>query len=107
MALRILKRDTDVLLIPAAIMFLLQLIQAIGVPLNRSLGIIPRDFAHLPGIACAPFLHGSWDHYKGNMSGWYVIGTQVLMDGWYSFTVTFVVVALCGGTLQWIIGDGG
>jgi len=99
------KHPSDALLYPAALMFVIQLLQVpVGLHLNSECAIVPRTVRGLTGIITMPFCHHGWGHYQGNMVGWYILGTQVTLDGVWPFAVTFVVVTIWSGTLLWIFG---
>ena len=44
-------------------------------------GLIPRNVASLPHIFTAPFIHGSWPHLFGNLTGFAVLSALCLIRG--------------------------
>ena len=81
-------------------------LQWAGIPLNQWFSVRPRSFGGLLGIPFSHFLHGNWDHLKGSLAGWYLMGTQILLDGSLAFLCTFAFVGGVGAGLQWVVGRG-
>ena len=72
-------------------------------PLNQAFGIHPRTFRGLPGIFAVHFLHGSWNHLKGNTSVFLPLGFFILLQGLHLFYIATLYIALIGGFLTWLI----
>lgn len=71
--------------------------------LNRQWGIIPRQWDHIWGIFCSPFLHGSLGHLIGNFVPLMILMTLLLAtqrNGWW----IVLQIILLGGLLLWLLG---
>lgn len=102
-----LGHDTDLLLIPAALMMALQFLQTpFKLQLNSNLGLLPRTGKGLLGILFSHFLHVSWNHYRANMGAWFILGCQLLSDGFAAVIATCAFMGLFGGLLMWVCGPG-
>lgn len=70
-------------------------------------GIHPRQPFGLIGIAAAPFLHGSFDHLIANTVPFLVLGWFVLVrETWHFFAVS-AIVAIVAGLGTWLLGASG
>ena len=91
----------------AAMMVVLQLINSLdGYSLNR-FGLIPREVQALPGIALVPWLHGSWLHLFGNLSGFMVLGALALLESRAEFIRASLFIIVVSGVLVWLFGRTG
>ena len=70
-------------------------------------GIRPRDESGLPGIAFAPFLHGSFGHLLGNTVALVVLGAVVALGGLRTIALVTVIVALVAGVGTWMVAPAG
>ncbi len=92
------------ILVLVAVMWLLELIDAVlAIPLD-AFGIVPRTGDGLLGIGAAPFLHLGFGHLAANTGALLVLGALVLLTSPYFWMVT-VSVALFGGLGVWLTGD--
>lgn len=68
-------------------------------------GIHPRETVGLVGILAAPFLHGSLDHLIANTLPFLILGWFVMLrETWHFFAVTIATIVLAGlGT--WLVGQ--
>jgi membrane associated rhomboid family serine protease len=91
------------------LLVLLWMLQALnwadGYRLDGMLGIAPRSLAHLPGIVCAPFLHGSWQHLEGNTVPLFVLGFLAAYRGVSRFLITTAIVIVISGLTVWLFQD--
>ena len=71
--------------------------------LNR-LGIRPRTFGGLIGVAFAPLLHGGLRHLATNTGPFAVLGWLLLLRGIPDFVVVTAVVWLTSGLGAWLFG---
>jgi membrane associated rhomboid family serine protease len=87
-----------------ALMWLLQIINAIDGQALDTDGIYPRSLAGFPGIISAPFLHAGFGHLIGNSIPLVILGLVVAAAGARRvIEVTLVVLAIAGlGT--WLTG---
>jgi membrane associated rhomboid family serine protease len=92
------------ILVLVAVMWLLEMLDALlAYPLD-AYGIVPRSGDGLIGIAAAPFLHLGFEHLVANTTALLVLGALVLLTSPYFWMVT-VSVALFGGLGVWVTGD--
>lgn len=70
----------------------------------NQLGIRPRTWSGLLGIAFAPFLHGSWQHLEGNTIAFLSYGGLILLRDPSDFGAVTATVALSSGLGTWLIG---
>jgi membrane associated rhomboid family serine protease len=90
----------------AALMWVVEVLDAI-LPANLDRGgIQPRDVDGLSGIVFAPFLHGSFAHLLGNTVPFLVLGVVIALGGAGRVVAVTVVVALVGGLGTWLFGPG-
>lgn len=71
------------------------------------LGIHPRSFWGIPGIACAPLLHRDFSHLLFNSIPLLVLIDFLLINGftpWLHLTLTILVIS---GTALWLFGRPG
>lgn len=66
------------------------------------LGIIPRHVLGLPGIVCAPLIHGDGNHLFFNSIPLFVLGSFVMMEGLDSFFAVSAIIILISGILTWL-----
>lgn len=72
-----------------------------------SAGIKPRTLAGLWGIADAPLLHGSWQHFGANIVPFLVFGFLILIAGLRQFVAVTVLVWVLSGFGVWLTGPAG
>lgn len=68
------------------------------------LGIYPRHPFGLIGIICAPFLHGSFNHFFFNAFPLFALMHMVMLAGISAFITITLVIMLVGGFLTWLFG---
>ncbi len=72
-----------------------------------SLGIRPRTFSGLFGIAAAPFLHGNFYHLAANTVPFAVLSFIVILTSQHEYVSLFVFSALGAGMGTWLLGERG
>ena len=87
-----------------AIMWLLELIDAILAGELDQYGIIGREADSLPGIVFAPFLHADLAHLSSNTLPFVVLGALVAWRNPESFWRILAVITLGGGAVVWLLG---
>lgn len=94
-------------LIALAILWAIQLVNALlSYRLNR-LGLYPRHIQGIPGILLSPLLHGSFTHLFFNSIPFFVLFDFILMDGQpFAIHLTFFIVVI-NGILLWLFGRPG
>lgn len=93
-------------LIPVAIMWIIQIINMLtGYWLNQ-FGVSPRELSGLWGIITMPLLHSSFIHLLGNTVSWLILGAAV---AYVSRKFVYVTIGIWAGAglLTWIIGRSG
>lgn len=90
-----------------AIMWGLEIIDAIlGQKLN-GLGIEPRDLTGLLGIPLAPVLHADFGHLAANSIPFAVLAFLTLLRGIPTFVMVSAIVTVVGGLAVWLVGSNG
>ena len=90
-----------------AIMWAVELVNALdSYRLDRD-GIVPRNLSHLDGIAFAPFLHASFSHLLGNTVPFVILGFAIALAGAGRLLLVSLIVALVSGLGTWLIAPGG
>ncbi len=70
-------------------------------------GIVPRNLSHLDGIVFAPFLHASFSHLLGNTVPFVVLGFVIALAGARRLLLVSLIVALVSGLGTWLTAPGG
>jgi membrane associated rhomboid family serine protease len=90
-----------------AIMWGVELVNALdGYRLDRD-GIVPRNLSHLDGIVFAPFLHASFSHLLSNTVPFIVLGFAIALAGPGRLLLVSLIVALVSGVGTWLTAAGG
>jgi len=90
-----------------AIMWAVELVNALdGYRLDRD-GIVPRSLSHLDGIVFAPFLHASFSHLLANTVPFVVLGFAIALAGAGRLLLVSLIVALVSGAGTWLTAPGG
>lgn len=93
-----------VILVLAALMVVIQIVNSVtGDSLVRH-GIIPRSIYDLQGVIFAPFLHGSFRHLLSNLVPFIVLSWLVSTEGLGRYLRVALLVTLLGGALVWVFG---
>ena len=91
----------------AAVMWVVEVVNAAAGYRLDTAGIEPRQVDGLDGVLFAPFLHASWGHLIGNTVPFLVLGAVIALGGLVRVLLVTVVVALVGGLGTWIVGAPG
>ena len=100
------KRGLILLAALVALMWLVEAIDLVAGDID-AYGIRPRVEEGLPGIAFAPFLHGSFAHLFGNTVALVVLGAVVALGGLRIIALVTVIVALVAGLGTWAVAPAG
>ena len=87
-----------------ALMWVLEVVDAVA---NHSLdqyGIEPREGEGLVGIVAAPFLHADFAHLVSNTIPFVVMGVLIALGGAVRVLAVTAIVALVSGAGTWLIG---
>lgn len=68
------------------------------------LGIIPRHILGIPGIICAPFLHGNFNHLFFNAVPLFFLMNMILVSGFNVFITVSLIIIILSGILIWLFG---
>jgi membrane associated rhomboid family serine protease len=88
-----------------AVMWAVQIYDAIDDYSLTKYGIEPRDIDGLDGVVFSPFLHGSWGHLIGNTVPFVVLGGMIALSGLKRLAVVTGLVMLVGGLGVWVTGS--
>lgn len=88
----------------AAVMVVVQMINALTANSLLHYGLLPRSLQGLPGILLSPFLHGSWRHLLGNLLPFLVLSALVLSEGVQRYLRVALLIVLLGGLMVWVVG---
>src|SRR5687767_12133011 len=67
-------------------------------------GVIPGTTRGLRGIAFAPFIHGSWNHFAANVIPFLTLGWLVLLRETRHFIPVTLFAMLGAGLGAWLFG---
>lgn len=87
----------------AAVMWVVEVVNALDDYRLDAQGIRPRATDGLDGILWAPFLHASWEHLVGNTIPFLVLGAVVALSGLARVAAVTVVVMVVGGLGTWLV----
>jgi membrane associated rhomboid family serine protease len=86
----------------AAVMWIVEIVDALGADSLDSYGIRPRAVDGLDGIVFSPFLHGSWSHLIGNTIPFLMLGGLIALSGLARVAAVTAIVAGFGGLGVWL-----
>jgi membrane associated rhomboid family serine protease len=90
-----------------AIMWAVELVNALDSYRLDHDGIVPRNVSHLDGIVFAPFLHASFSHLLGNTVPFVILGFAIALAGARRLLLVSLIVALVSGLGTWLTAPGG
>lgn len=85
-----------------ALMWIVEVVDAIGNGRLDQNGIRPRATDGLDGIVFSPFLHGSWSHLVGNTVPFVVLGGLIALSGLARVAAVTLMVGAIGGLGVWL-----
>src|SRR5690606_32745062 len=86
-----------------ALMWAIQIVDAILPGSFTRFGLRSWDLSGLPGLALGPLLHSGWPHLIGNTLPLLVLGCLVAVEGARRFWFVTLVTALIGGLGTWLV----
>ncbi|HQZ21444.1 MAG TPA: rhomboid family intramembrane serine protease [Thermoflexales bacterium] len=105
--MRNIGRGVVIVLVMAAVMWVIQIINAVVFGQNLvQFGILPRVGDGLRGILFAPLLHASYQHLIGNTLPFLVLGGLLAARSVKDFVVVTIIVWLFSGVGVWLFGAG-
>ncbi len=90
-----------------AIMWAVEIVNALDSYRLDNDGIVPRSVAHLDGIVFAPFLHASFGHLLSNTVPFIILGFAIALAGARRLLLVSLIVALVSGAGTWLTAPGG
>jgi membrane associated rhomboid family serine protease len=90
-----------------AIMWAVELVNALDSYRLDHDGIVPRNLSHLDGIVFAPFLHASFSHLLTNTVPFVILGFAIALAGTGRLLLVSLIVALVSGLGTWLTAAGG
>jgi membrane associated rhomboid family serine protease len=90
-----------------AIMWGVEIVNALDSYRLDNDGIVPRSVAHLDGIVFAPFLHASFGHLLSNTVPFIILGFAIALAGARRLLLVSLIVALVSGAGTWLTAPGG
>ena len=90
-----------------AVMWIVQLVNALDNYQLDSDGIVPRQVSGLRGVVFSPFLHASWPHLIGNTIPFAVLGLMIAYAGPGRVLAVTAIVALVAGLGTWLTSPSG
>jgi membrane associated rhomboid family serine protease len=102
-----LKLHGWMLAVPLAVMWIVQLVNAVTLHALDRFGIHPRELSGLLGILFAPFLHGGFGHLLANTVPFLVFGWLILLHDVSDFVIVSILAMLVGGLGTWLTGAPG
>jgi membrane associated rhomboid family serine protease len=90
----------------AAVLWIVQILNAIDDYRLDRFGLKPREFDGLWGVVTMPFLHSSYGHLLSNTIPVILIGWVVLLAGLSTWATVTGLVVVGGGVLTWLVGPG-
>ena len=90
-----------------AILWGVELVNALDSYRLDSDGIVPRSFSHLDGIVFAPFLHASFTHLLSNTVPFAILGFAIALAGARRLLLVSLIAALVSGAGTWLTAPGG
>jgi membrane associated rhomboid family serine protease len=92
------------LVVLAAIMWVVEVIDTIANGRLDRQGIEPRQLSGLDGIVFAPFLHSGFGHLIANTVPFLLLGGGIALGATQRFIKVTIIVAVIGGFGTWLIG---
>ena len=90
-----------------AVMWALELLDAVTLNALDSFGIQPRRLSELPNILWAPLLHFGWPHLISNSVPFLVLGVLTYLSGTGRFVATTLISAIVSGLTAWLLAPPG
>jgi membrane associated rhomboid family serine protease len=101
------RRDprTDGLMVVAAMVALMWIVEVIDAIANQRLdqfGIVPRQVDGLDGIVFSPFLHSGFGHLIANTVPFLILGAVIALNGAVRVLMVTAIVGLVAGIGVWL-----
>jgi len=96
-----------VMLALTAVLWVVQIVNALEDYRLDRFGIRPRAIDGLWGVLASPFLHASYGHLLANSAPFVLLGWVILLSGVRPFVIVTAVVVVVGGILTWLAAPAG
>ena len=90
-----------------ALLWLLEIADAVLLGALDGLGVSPRVVAELPQILTAPLLHFGFEHLAANSLPFLVLGVLVRMTGRRAFWIATLIPVVTSGLAAWLLSAPG
>src|SRR5271170_5477412 len=90
-----------------AILWVVEIVNALDSYRLDNDGIVPRSVGHLDGIVFAPFLHASFGHLLSNTVPFVILGAAIALAGARRLLLVSLIAALVSGAGTWLTAPGG
>jgi membrane associated rhomboid family serine protease len=101
------KQGIRLLLVIAAVMWAVEVINSLDGNALDADGIYPRNLDRLWGILTAPFLHASFAHLLSNTIPFLFMGLIIALRGALRLVLVSLIVIVLGGLGTWLIAPSG
>jgi membrane associated rhomboid family serine protease len=101
------KQGIRLLLVIAAVMWAVEVINSLDGNALDADGIYPRNLDRLWGILTAPFLHASFAHLLSNTIPFLFMGLIIALRGALRLVLVSAIVIVLGGVGTWLIAPAG
>ena len=98
------REGIQLLVAIVAIMWLVEIVNALDSQRLDGDGIYPRSVGHLWGILTAPFLHVGFPHLIDNTIPLVVMGVIIALRGAARLAIVTLIVIVIGGLGTWLVG---
>jgi membrane associated rhomboid family serine protease len=98
------QRAAGVLLVAAmaAVMWVVEIINALSSDSLEQYGIVPRQVSGLDGVVFSPFLHANFGHLLSNTVPFLILGAVIALNGAMRVLWVTLIVGLIGGLGTWL-----
>jgi membrane associated rhomboid family serine protease len=86
-----------------AVMWLVEVVNALDSNRLTADGIYARNVDHLWGVLTAPFIHASWQHLIGNTVPFVFMGLIIALRGAARLALVTAIVIVIGGLGTWLV----
>ncbi|UYO97859.1 rhomboid family intramembrane serine protease [Microbacterium sp. M28] len=90
-----------------ALMWAIQLADAVLPGSFTGFGLRSWDISGLGGVVLSPLLHASWAHLIANSLPFFVLGCLVAIEGAARFWLVTAIIAVVGGAGTWLLNAPG
>lgn len=90
-----------------AVLWLLEIVDALTLGWLDTFGVSPRQLDELPQIYTAPWLHFGWQHLVSNTLPLFVLGFVVLLEGVRRWLASAFAAITASGLVAWLVSAPG